>query len=329
MITARAIRISEPGDVEVLRLDEIDLPEPGGSEVLVEVRAAGLNRADLLQRRGLYPAPPGYPQEIPGLEYAGVVQQIGPRVREYKAGDRVMGIVAGGSMATAIVVQERELIPVPKRLSITEAAAIPEVFLTVYDALILQGRLSAGQSVLIHSVASGIGTAALQLASVAGVRTIGTSRNQHKIALCRELGLEQAIVVDDGKFADKLREQTNGRMVHLILDTIGGAYLRENLEAIAPGGRIVIIGLLGGAKAELNLALLLAKRASVYGSVLRSRTSEEKATLTQRFIRDALMLFETGKLKPIIDCVMPMSEIQQAHLKMEQNLNCGKIVLEW
>jgi NADPH2:quinone reductase len=329
MIRAKAIRIREPGGVEVLQLDQIDVSEPGGSEVLVEIHAAGLNRADLLQRRGLYPAPPGYAQDIPGLEYAGVVRQTGPRVRDYKAGDRVMGIVAGGSMSTAILVQERELIPVPKAFSLTEAAAIPEVFLTVYDALVIQGRLSAGQRVLIHSVASGVGTAALQLALVTGAQVIGTSRSQRKIALCSALGLEQAILVNDGKFADELREKTSGQMVQLILDTVGGAYLRENVEAIAPGGRIVIIGLLGGAKAELNLGLLLAKRASVHGSVLRSRTFEEKATLTQRFIRDGLSLFERGMLKPVIDCVMPMSEIQQAHLKMEQNLNCGKIVLEW
>ncbi|MBN1652875.1 MAG: NAD(P)H-quinone oxidoreductase [Deltaproteobacteria bacterium] len=329
MITARVIRISEPGGVEVLRLDQSEIAEPGGSEVLVAVRAAGLNRADVLQRRGLYPAPPGYPQDIPGLEFAGEVVRVGPRARCYQPGDRVMGITAGGAMSTHLLARERELIPIPMRLSFAEAAAIPEVFLTAYDALLIQGGLRAGQAVLIHSIGSGVGSAALQLGLLAGAQVIGTSRSELKLETCRGLGLKHAVLVKDAAFARQVREQTEGRMAQLILDTVGGAYLGENIEALAPGGQIIVIGLLGGARGDLSLNSLLAKRASIHGSVLRSRSLEEKAALAQGFIRELLPRFESGELRPVIDRVMPMDSIQQAQRRMEQNLNFGKIVLQW
>ena len=218
---------------------------------------------------------------------------------------------------------------VPAGMPLTEAAAIPEVFLTAFDALFGQGRLAPGQTVLVHAIGSGVGTAALQLGLLAGGRVVGTSRSQEKLTRCRELGLEVALLVDNNQFAAALFEQNGGRGSDVILDTIGASYLNENVKALALGGRLVLVGLLGGASAELPLSLLLGKRASVIGTVLRSRPTEEKARLAQDFARDLLGHFERGKLKPVLDVVLPMREIRAAHQRMEQNQNFGKIVLQW
>ncbi|MBW1756647.1 MAG: zinc-binding dehydrogenase, partial [Deltaproteobacteria bacterium] len=231
MPKAKAIRIREPGGPEVLGVGEIDLPEPGPSQVMVEVAAAGLNRADCLQRRGFYPAPPGVPADVPGLEFAGVIESVGEAVSAWKPGDRVMGIVGGGSMATRVLTESAELMPVPNELSLEEAAAVPEVFLTAYDAIVLQGNLQAGQSVLLHAVASGVGTAGIQLASVIRATSIGTSRTADKLPRCTELGLNHAVLVEDGNFAEAvLGAASNG--VDVILDTIGAAYLAQNVKVI-------------------------------------------------------------------------------------------------
>jgi putative PIG3 family NAD(P)H quinone oxidoreductase len=328
MPKAKAIRIREPGGPGVLDVGEIEVPQPGPSEVLVEVAAAGLNRADCLQRRGFYPAPPGVPADVPGLEFAGVVESVGDSVDAWKPGDRVMGIVGGGAMATRVVTEGAELMPVPKELSLEDAAAVPEVFLTAYDAIVLQGGLQAGQSVLFHAVASGVGTAGIQLASVVGATSIGTSRTADKLPRCTDLGLNHAVLVEDGNFADRVLEAApNG--VDVILDTIGAAYLAQNVKVIGKKGRIIVIGLMGGVKGELSLGALLAKRASIQGSVLRSRSAEEKADLTQSFTREMLERFSTGELKPIIDDVLPMTDIQAAHQRMDANETFGKLVLTW
>jgi putative PIG3 family NAD(P)H quinone oxidoreductase len=328
MPQAKAIRIREPGGPEVLEMGEIDVPEPGPSEVLVEVAAAGLNRADCLQRRGFYPAPPGVPADVPGLEFAGAVESVGDAVSAWKPGDRVMGIVAGGSMATRVVTESAELMPVPKELSLEEAAAVPEVFLTAYDAIVLQGGLQAEQSVLLHAVASGVGTAGIQLASVIGATSIGTSRTADKLPRCTALGLSHAVLVEDGNFAEAVLEAApNG--VDVILDTIGAAYLPQNVKVIGKRGRIIVIGLMGGVKGELALGTLLAKRASIHGSVLRSRSATEKADLTKSFTEQMLSHFSTGALKPIIDAVLPMTDIQTAHTRMDANKTFGKLVLSW
>jgi putative PIG3 family NAD(P)H quinone oxidoreductase len=329
MINARAIQIVGKGDVSVLRLGETPVRDPGPGELLVEVAAAGLNRADIIQRKGFYPAPPGVVADVPGLEYAGTVAAIGDGVAAFSVGDKVMGIVAGGAMATHLVVHEREAIPVPTNISLIDAAAIPEVFLTAFDALFAQASVTMGQNVLLHAIGSGVGSAALQLVNSVGAVAIGTARSQAKLDACKSLGLIHGIVVKEARFADALREITNGRMADTVLDTIGAAYLSENIASLASRGTIVVVGLLGGASAELSLALLLAKRARVIGTVLRSRPLEEKATLTQHFIREALPLFETGKLKPVIDVVLPMDQIAQAHTRMEASENVGKIVLRW
>jgi putative PIG3 family NAD(P)H quinone oxidoreductase len=329
MPSARAVRIREPGDVDVLEIGEIAVREPGPGEILVEVAAAGLNRADLLQRRGLYPAPPGVPPDVPGLEYAGVAAAVGEGVTAFAPGDRLMGIVGGGAMATWTVVHEREVLRIPDNLSFAEAAAIPEVFLTAYDALFCQAGLRMGEVVLLHAVASGVGTAALQLARIAGARAIGTSRTQEKLERCAELGLSASIRAEGGRFADRVAEITGGRLADVILDCVGAAYLAENLRALAPLGRLVVLGLLGGATGEMPLGLLVSRRVRVMGSVLRSRPLEEKAALAQRFSREVLPLFADGQLKPVIDAVLRMEEIRDAHRRMERNENIGKIVLSW
>jgi NADPH2:quinone reductase len=329
MIEAQAVRIMGKGDVDVLQFGTLPLSEPGPSELLIRVAAAGLNRADLLQRRGFYAAPAGVPADVPGLEYAGYVERVGERVREFAPGDVVMGITAGGAMATHLLVHTREAIRVPAGMPIAEAAAIPEVFLTAYDALFGQAHLTMGELLLVHAVGSGVGTAALQLGLAVGAHVIGTSRTQDKLARCRELGLVDGLWVEGKRFAEGFAAQSGGRGADVILDTVGAAYLAENVQALATCGRLVIVGLLGGAAAELPLGVLMAKRGQIFGTVLRSRALEEKASLAQAFTRHALPLFAKGKLKPIIDCVMPMSEIRAAHQRMEQNETFGKIVLRW
>ena len=329
MIEAKAVCIEGKGDVEVLSLGTLQVRDAGPGELRVRIEAAGLNRADILQRRGFYPAPPGAPANVPGLEYAGTVEQVGEGVRDFALGDPVMGIVSGGGMATHVVVPSREALRVPAGLPLTEAAAIPEVYLTAYDALFVQGRLGVGQLALVHAIGSGVGTAALLLGKLAGAHVAGTSRSEDKLTRCRELGLDTAILSTKNEFAASLLAQTGGRGSDVILDTIGAAYLAENVKALAPSGRLVLVGLLGGASADLPLGLVLAKRASLIGTVLRSRPPEEKALLTQNFARDALGQFATGKLKPIVDVVLPMTEIRAAHQRLEGNETFGKIVLRW
>jgi NADPH2:quinone reductase len=327
---SQAVVIRGAGDVSVLELAEVEPPVAGAGEVVVEIAAAGLNRADCLQRRGVYPAPPGSPPDIPGLEFAGLVAERGPGATRFAIGERVMGIAGGGAMATHIAVHERTLVPVPASLDLERAAAVPEVFMTAYDALFLQAGLAIGDDVLIHAVGSGVGTAAVQLAVRAGARAIGTSRDEGKLDRCRALGMSEGILVDgERRFADRVRALTGGHGAAIILDSIGAAYLEENVRALAGGGRLVVIGLLGGASAPLPLGLLLARRGRVLGTVLRSRPLEEKAELAQAFIAHVLPLFTDGRLVPVVDSVMPMSEVREAHRRMEKNDTFGKIVLRW
>jgi putative PIG3 family NAD(P)H quinone oxidoreductase len=330
MPIARAVRIKEPGGPEALHVDRISVDDPGPGQILVEVAAAGLNRADLLQRRGLYPAPPGVPKDVPGLEYAGRVAALGDGVRTFEVGDEVMGIVGGGAMATHLVVHEREAIRVPEGLALTHAAAIPEAFLTAYDALFEQAGVTSGERVLIHAVGSGVGTAALQLARLVGAQALGTSRTEDKIDRCAELGLGDGLHVTDGTFADEVKARTGGHGADVILDLVGAGYLAENLAALAPLGRMVVIGLLSGAKAELPMGPLMKKRLRVFGTVLRARPLEQKAALAQRFgDRIAPLFAADGPLSPVVDEVVPMSEIAAAHERMERNATFGKIVLSW
>jgi putative PIG3 family NAD(P)H quinone oxidoreductase len=325
----QAVFIRGAGDVDVLEIADYESRKPGHGEVAVDVAAAGLNRADCLQRRGFYPAPSGSPPDIPGLEFAGTVSALGEGVSSWSIGDRVMGIAGGGGMATSFVTHERTLVAVPDGMSLEQAAAVPEVFFTAYDALFDRGSLAVGETALIHSVGSGVGTAALQIALAAGASVIGTSRTASKLERCGELGLSQPVLVEGGQFAKAVKSHTAGRGADVVLDTIGAAYFEENIRAVAVCGRIVIIGLLGGVTATAPLGPLLAKRVTVVGSVLRSRPLEQKAALTQKFAAHMLPKLADGSLRPIVDDVMPMTKIAEAHQRMERNETFGKLVMAW
>jgi NADPH2:quinone reductase len=327
---AKAVVIRGAGEADVLEVVDVEQPVAGAGEVVVEIAAAGLNRADCLQRRGVYPAPAGSPPDIPGLEFSGVIAERGAGATRFAVGERVMGIAGGGAMATHIAVHERTLVPVPPSLDLERAAAVPEVFMTAYDALVLQAGMAIGDDVLIHAVGSGIGTAAIQLVARTGARSIGTSRDEGKLDRCRALGMNEGILIDgERRFAEGVRALTGGQGAAIILDSIGAAYLEENVRALAVGGRLVVIGLLGGVSAPLPLGLLLARRARVIGTVLRSRPLEEKAELAQAFTAHVLPLFADGRLVPVVDSVMPMDEVREAHRRMEKNETFGKIVLRW
>ncbi len=327
-IRARAVRIEGKGGPEVLRLGEIDVRAPGPGEARVRVRAAGLNRADCLQRKGVYPAPPGVVPDVPGLEFAGEVESVGDGVRDVAVGDRVMGISAGAAQAEYLVAHARELLPVPAGISLEDAGAIPEVFLTAYDAMVLQAGLSAGDRVLVHAAASGVGTAAVQIARALHAFSIGTSRSASKLEAVRELGMDVGVETSSGSFRDGVKAAAPAG-VDVVLDTIGAKYLAENLKVLAPGGRIVTIGLLGGAKAELPLGLLVSKRARLMGSVLRARPLEEKIQLARAARRALLPLFESGALRPVVEGVVPMADVADAHARMEAASFVGKLVLTW
>ena len=328
----RAVVIKTPGGVEGIGVGEVSMPPmPAADRVRVRVHAAGLNRADLLQRRGKYPAPPGYPQNIPGLEFAGEVEAIGDSVQAWKVGDRVFGITAGGAQAEFVVVPESNLARVPDELDWTEAGAMPEVFITAHDALFARGGLQMGERVLIHAAASGVGTAAVQLAHAAGAIVYGTSRSEDKLARLRELklGLDESVAVGDepAKVAEAVAKWTGGAGVDVILDLVGGVYFPANLEALAVRGRLVCVGTTAGPKAEINIGLLMRKRATVVGTTLRGRSIEDKAEATRRFAACVLTLVSRGAIRPVIECIYTPEEIRLAHEHLESNRTFGKIVL--
>ncbi|MCY3778105.1 MAG: NAD(P)H-quinone oxidoreductase [Candidatus Aminicenantes bacterium] len=323
----RAVLIQEPGGPEALRPGEVPDPAPSPGEILVRVRATALNRADLLQRRGLYPPPPGVHPRIPGLEFAGSVEAAGPAVTEFQPGQRVMGLLPGAGYAEKVVTPERLALPIPDRLSFQEAAGIPEVFLTAFDALHLQGGLGPGHTLLLHGAGSGVGTAALQLCRLSRATSIGTSRSRPKLDRCRELGLDHALLTERGEFREAVLELTGGRGVDLVLDMVGAPYLEQNLSCLAPRGRLILIGLLGGPSAPIDLSRILKQSLRIRGTVLRPRPVEEKIRLNQEFRRRILPFFENGVLTPIIDREFPLEEAAEAHSFMESNGNFGKIVL--
>jgi NADPH2:quinone reductase len=325
----KAVRFTGKGGPEVVELAEVEAPRPSRGEVLVRVRAAAMNRADLLQRRGLYPPPPGFKEDIPGLELAGEIAELGEAVAGWKVGDRVMAIAAGEAQAELAVVHERMLLRVPDGMSLTDAGALPEAGMTAHDALFTIGGLRPGATVLIHAAGSGVATAAVQIARAAGALTIGTSRTADKLEKARALGLDHGILVgkDEPRFADEVKRLTGRRGAAVILDFIGGAYAAENVASLAPGGRIVVIGTMGGPKAQLDLGLLMRARGSIVGTVLRPRPLEEKIAATQAFGRDVLPLIAAGKVVPVVDCVLPAAQARQAHERMEKNDSFGKIVL--
>ena len=336
----KAVYINEFGGAENLEIREVDdLPKPENTQVSVNVKAAALNRADVLQRKGFYPAPKGFPERILGLEFAGEVSEIGESVKKFKVGDRVFGITAGGAQAEFLLTEESLLAKIPKNLSFTEAAAIPEAFITANDAIFTQGNLQKGETLLIHAVGSGVGLAALQLAKAKKIETVGTSRTLEKLEKCKDFGLNHGILADKTvsehpkNFAELIRAETAGKGVDVILDLVGANYFKANLESLAPKGRLILVGLVGGRTAEFNLGTALAKRAKIIGTVLRSRSDVEKAEATRAFIENVLPLFENGEIKPNLDKIFEFEEIRKAHEYLESNESFGKIVLmvndEW
>lgn len=325
----RAVTITEPGGPEVLKLEQHDVPEPGPGQIRVRVRASALNRADILQRQGIYPPPPGAPTEIPGLEYAGEVDALGPGAGLWAVGNRVMGIVGGGGHAEYVVIHEREAVRIPQNLPWEEAAAVPEVFMTAYDALMRQADLRADERVLIHAVGSGVGLAALQLARAMGATVLGTSRTPEKLRRAAELGMEIGLDASPGQLPEAVREATAGEAVHVVLDLVGGPYFEAALQLVGSGGRIVVVGLMAGSRVEIDLGTLLRKRVRVFGTVLRSRPLLEKIQLAREFSQNVLPLLTSGKIRPVIDRVVPFSEIAEAQKAMEANQTFGKVVLRW
>lgn len=326
--TMRAVVITEPGDADVLRVRTVPRPEPGPGDVLVHVVTSGVNRADLLQRRGSYPAPEGFPQDIPGLEFAGSVEVVGSDVTGWKPGDAVMGITGGGGYAEYLVAAADSVIPKPRVVPLPEAGAIPEVFITAWDALFLQEGLSAGETILVHAVGSGVGTAAVQLGRAFGAVVIGTSRTPGKLERAAELGLEHAVQAD-GQWPDRVLELTEGRGVDVILDLVGGPYLAGNQRVLARRGRHVVVGVTGGPKAEVDLRALMGRRASIRGTVLRARSPREKAEIAAGFTHTVLPRFEDGSLKPVVDRLFPPEEAAEAHRLVEANGTFGKVLLRW
>jgi NADPH2:quinone reductase len=324
----RAVVITEPGDPDVLAVREVPRPAPGPEEVLVRVHASGINRADLLQRRGRYPAPPGWPEDIPGLEFAGVVEEAGQACRSFGVGDRVMGVIGGGGYAEYVAVHERTAVRVPDLLTWEAAGAVPEVFMTAFDALFLQMGLAAGETLLIHAVGSGVGTAAVQLARAAGVRTIGTSRTPEKLERATALGMDVGVVGDE-EWPARVAEATSGHGVDVVLDLVGAPYIAGNLQALATRGRWIVVGVSGGTTGEMDLRRLMAKRASVTGTVLRARPLEEKIVLARAFEARVCSQLEERTVEPVVDRVYTPDAAAEAHRHMEANRNFGKIVVAW
>lgn len=323
----KAVVLTQYGGPEVLQLSQVDAPVIGSEEILVTVCATALNRADLLQRMGFYPNPFPDGSEIPGLEFSGTVSDVGRKVTLWKKGDLVMGIVNGGAYATELAIHERQAMRVPLAVSLPDAAAIPEVFITAWDALVVQGGLTSGRWALVHAGASGVGTAAIQICRAIGARIIVTC-SAGKVDACRALGADVVVNYNSEDFVAVVGQVTNSHGVDVVLDVVGGDYLERNIAALGIKGRIIQVGVMAGKPVPFNVGALLAKRATITGTVLRARPLEEKIAITQRFIAEMLPLFDSGALIPVIDSRYGLSQIAQAHAHMAANANVGKILID-
>jgi putative PIG3 family NAD(P)H quinone oxidoreductase len=324
----KAVIYNGAGGPEVITLGEVPKPEVKPGHVRVRVHAAGLNRADLIQRMGQYAAPPGWPADIPGLEYAGEVEAVRD-VSRWRVGDRVMGLVGGGAQAEMVVVHQDEILPIPDGMSYVDAAAIPEAFLTAYDALAVRARLAAGERVLIHAVGSGLGTAATQVARRMGATVLGTSRSAAKLARATAYGLDQSIDTSHTSFREAVREP-----VSVILDVLGGPAFADNLAVLAPRGRLVLLGFLAGREVSTDLSPILRKRLEVIGTMMRSRGLEERIPLVREFTERMIPLFDqriehAAPLRPVVERVYDMTELADAHRLLESNETFGKVIVTW
>ena len=324
----RAIVIARPGELESLEVREVATPQAAGDLVRVRVVACGLNRADLLQAKGLYPAPEGCPPAIPGLEFAGEVDALGPDATgPLKPGDRVFGIIGGGSFADYVTCPAGMLAKIPENLDFEPAAAVPEAFMTALDALETQGQARPGDRVLIHAVGGGVGSAAVQIAHVMGCEVFGTSRTVEKLAKCESLGLDVAIDTSKLDFSEVIRDRTLGQGVPVVIDHLGAPALAGNLASLATRGRLVLVGQLGGSAASLDLRALMAKRITVVGTTLRARPIDEKIALTRRFAGSVVPWLSRGMVKPVVDQVFAFEQIGEAVARMSSNLGFGKVIL--
>ncbi|MCM3900809.1 MAG: NAD(P)H-quinone oxidoreductase [Pyrinomonadaceae bacterium] len=326
----KAVTIVRHGGVEGLEIREVEAPaSPTADRVRVRVRAAALNRADILQRLGYYPAPAGSPQDILGLEFAGEVEAVGDEVSLWTPGQRVFGIIGGGAQAEFVLVPENHLAPIPSNLDWPSAAAVPEAFITAHDALFTQAELKTGETVLVHAAGSGVGTAAVQLGRAAGASIFGTSRTAEKLERAKPYGLSEYLVIKDDPavLIDAVYEWTGGRGVNVILDLVGARYLNANLSALASCGRMMLVGTTSGSKSILDFGTVMSKRAEIVGTVLRARSAEEKATATRLFGAQVVPLLANGQVRPVIDTVYKMDQVREAHNRMESNESFGKIVL--
>ncbi len=333
----KAVFVKEFGGIENLEICEVENPpKPSGSEVLVNVKASALNRADILQRKGLYLAPKGFSNNILGLEFAGEIAETGEDVQNFRVGQRVFGITAGAAQAEFLLTGESLLAEIPENLSFPEAAAIPEAFITAHDAVFTQGDLRENETLLIHAVGSGVGLAALQLAKARKIKVLGTSRTPDKLEKCSKFGLDYGILADANLveknpkyFAELIQAETGGVGADVVLDLVGAKYLQANIESMALKGRLILVGTPSGARAELDFSRVMAKRLKIIGTVLRSRSTAEKAETTAGFIKNVLPLLKSGAVVPNIDCCFKMREIREAHRYLESNASFGKIVLEF
>jgi len=326
----KAVVITRFGGPEVLEIQDVPAPQPGPQEVLVHVRSTALNRADLLQRLGRYPAPPDAPHNIPGLEFAGEVAELGANARRWREGNRVMGIISGGAHAEFVTAHQDALIEVPANLEWSAAGGVPEVFITAHDAL-QQAGFKAGENVLVHAVGSGVGLAATQIVTALGGRAFGTSRTPDKIERAKAFGLAAGNVVPEPSSLTQLgafaKDVTDGRGFDVVLDLNGGPYFSASLEAMALRGRLVLIGGVAGGKADVDLYQILRKRLHIIGTVLRARSLQEKIAITDAFAREVVPLLASGSIQPVIDSVFPLDQIQDAHRRLESNETFGKVVL--
>ncbi len=322
----RAVEISEPGEAEVLRLTEVEAPVAGPGQVVVETAAAGVNRADIMQRKGFYPPPEGA-SPLPGLEVSGTIREVGPGVEGWSVGDEVCALVDGGGYAEQVLVPAGQLLPVPQEVDLVEAAGLPEVVCTVWSNVFMTAGLQPEETLLVHGGSSGIGTMAIQLGVALGAKVAVTAGSSAKLDRCADLGAGMLIDYTQEDFVEKLREETDGHGADVILDVVGAKYLPRNIDALATSGRLVVIGLLGGRKGELDLGKLLAKRAAVIATSLRSRPAAEKETIVAAVREHVWPLIEDGSVRPVVQGTHPLAEAAEAHREMEASGHIGKILL--
>jgi NADPH:quinone reductase len=325
----RAVKISGRQGLDSLEVREVDRPDPTGREILVRVRASAMNRSDVLQREGKYPAPQGAPQDIPGIEFAGEVEAGAPRASRFRAGDRVFGIVGGGAHAEYLVTDERACAVIPPSLGWEEAAAIPEAYITAHDALVTQARLRRRERLVITAVGSGVGLAAAQLASAMECEVFGVTRTPEKLESARRFGAAAGVAVaePDEELRTRIMEWSDGRGADVVLDLVGGDWTDVLLSSLGLRGRLMLVGVLAGARSSISLATILRRRLTMRGTVLRSRTTAEKVAATRAFARDVVPLLTRGVVRPVVDSVFSLDDIRHAHARMEGNESFGKVVI--